>query len=118
MKRRLTILTGLLLMAATISGTGCAPAPYHGGHYPPDVVVVYEPVPYPVPGGDYVPPPPPPRHSPLTPASDSGNPRTETPRKERGSDDRITKPRTRDDKQSLAQQAGHPTTRSPLGNRR
>lgn len=119
MKRLLTTGMGLLLLFTAIFGTGCAPLPYQGHYdYPPEVIVVYEPVPYPDPGTECRnPPPPPQRHTPLTKESVSGNPRTKTPRTDRG-DDRVTKPRAREKRQSLAQQAGHQTGGRPLNKRR
>lgn len=111
MKRLLTTGMGLLLLSTAIFGTGCAPMPYQGSYdYPPEVIIVYEPVPYPDSGLECrnPPPPPPVRHTPLKKESISGDPRTKTPRTDRG-DDRVTKPRTREKRQSLAQQAGHQT---------
>jgi hypothetical protein len=111
MKRLLTMGTGLLLLITAIFGTGCAPMPYQEPYYfETEVIVVYEPIPDPGPICKNPPPLPPDRHTPLTAESNSGNPRIKTPRTGRG-DDRITSPRVREGKQSLAQQAGHKATK-------
>jgi hypothetical protein len=120
MKHLLTMGMGLLLLLTAIFGTGCAPMPYQETYYiETEVIVVYEPPPYPDPGPicKNPPPPPPERHTPLTPQSNSGNPRTKTPRTGRD-DDRAHAPRTRGDKQNLAQQAGHQTNRGSGHSRR
>lgn len=117
MKRWLTIWTGLLLLTLANFGTGCAPMPYQEPCcYQTDVIIVYEPVPYPHPGPDYNPPPTPPRHKPLTQANNSGNPRTKQPRRD-GSDDQVNPPRTRRADQNRTPKSGQQPHSRP-GNKR
>jgi hypothetical protein len=81
MKKLIMALMGILVLITSLTGMGCAPMPYQGCYYPePEVIIIYEPVPYPVPvevGGSE---PLPPRHTPLTKPRESGNPRIKTPR--------------------------------------
>ena len=78
-------LAGMSFLLFAVSVTGCAPMPYVEHHYvETEVIIIHEPVPWPDPGPVvHAPPPPPPRKRPLTPADDSGNPRTKTPRNDR-----------------------------------
>jgi len=112
MNRLIMTLTGLAVLVTALAGSGCAPMSYQGSCYAEtQVIVIYEPVPFPYPvplevqGSD----PLPPRHTPLKKPGNPGNPRTKTPRGDRsgdqpviarGGDKPASKPRLADNRPS------------------